>query len=233
MLIFDLDGTLIDSRADLVRSVNAMLAHLGRAPLPEAVVADYVGDGAPLLVRRALGLAPAPDRRRRPAAMAAPAEGLGAAEEALAERALAYFLAHYAEHKLDATRLYPGVAEGLAELAAAGRALAVLSNKPVRPSQQFLAGLGVAERFRAVYGGNSFAQKKPDPIGVETLLRENGVGPEAAAMIGDSAVDVRTGRNAGTWTWGVTYGFAPATLQWEPPDWTADSFAELTAQLLK
>ena len=208
-----------------MRSVNATLAHLGRQPLPEEVVAGYVGDGAALLVQRALGLVP--DRSLAPPSPQPPEE------QALAARALEYFLAYYAEHKLDATTLYPGVAEGLAALDAVGLPMAVLSNKPVRPSQQILAGLGVAERFGAVYGGNSFAQKKPDPIGLETLLRENRVKPRAAAMIGDSAVDVRTGRNAGTWTWGVTYGFAPATLQLEPPDWMADSFAELTQQLLK
>ena len=228
LLIFDLDGTLIDSRDDLVLSVNLALAGLGRPPLPEAVVANYVGDGAPVLMQRALGLLPPPDRNRRPEAPPPLAE----AEAELAERGLAAFLAHYATHLLDRTALYPGVAEGLRELRAAGFRLAVLTNKPVRPSRAILAGLGVDGLFFSIYGGNSFARKKPDPVGVETLLGECGVDPRRAAMIGDSSVDVLTGRAAGAWTWGVTYGFAPATLALDPPDATAASFPELCAQLL-
>ncbi|MGH9483335.1 MAG: HAD-IA family hydrolase [Terriglobales bacterium] len=228
LLIFDLDGTLIDSRADLAQSVNAMLRHLGRTPLPEAVVAEYVGDGAPLLVRRALGLLPAPDRTRP----SQPPPGLEGAAQRLAEEGLEYFLAYYTEHMLDRTTLYPGVAAGLAALAGAGFALAVLSNKPERPSREIVGHLGVARYFLAVHGGNSFEQKKPDPVGIRALLAASGLAPRAAAMIGDSAVDVRAGRNAGTWTCGVTYGFMPATLALEPPDWTAASFAELSLQLL-
>ncbi len=227
LLIFDLDGTLIDSRDDLVLSVNLALADLDRPPLPEAVVANYVGDGAAVLMQRALGLLPPPDRSR----WEAPPPPAGAAA-ALAERGLAAFLAHYAEHQLDRTALYPGVAEGLHALRAAGFRLAVLTNKPVNPSRAILAGLGLDGLFFSVYGGNSFARKKPDPVGVATLLDECRLAPRAAAMIGDSAVDVATGRAAGTWTWGVTYGFAPATLALEPPDALAASFPELCAQLL-
>lgn len=228
LLIFDLDGTLIDSRADLAQSVNAMLRHLGRAPLAETVVANYVGDGAPLLVRRALGLLPPPDRSQPPE----PVPALSAETEALAQAGLEFFLRYYAEHKLDYTQLYPGVAEGLGVLEEAGFSMAVLSNKPVRPSREIVEHLGVGRHFFAVHGGNSFEQKKPDPVGLQALLDERKVGPRAAAMIGDSAVDVRTGRNAGTWTCGVTYGFLPATLAQEPPDWIAASFAELSQQLL-
>jgi phosphoglycolate phosphatase len=227
LLIFDLDGTLIDSRDDLVLSVNLALGDLRRPPLPEAVVANYVGDGAAVLMQRALGLLPPPGRTRL-----APAPPLEGADAELATRGLALFLEHYAEHKLDRTVLYPGVAEGLDALRAAGFRLAVLTNKPVIPSRAILAGLGVDDRFLAIYGGNSFARKKPDPVGIHTLLRESGVEPRRAAMIGDSAVDVLTGRAAGAWTWGVTYGFAPATLELEPPDGIAASFPELCAQLL-
>lgn len=212
-----------------MQSVNATLRHLGRAPLPEAVVSEYVGDGAALLLQRALGLLPAPDRSQVPP----PPAVLAPADQALADRALEFFLAYYAEHKLDATTLYPGVASGLNALRKAGITLAVLTNKPVRPSQQIVDHLGIGDCFAAVYGGNSFAQKKPDPIGIETLLGELRVTPRAAAMIGDSAVDVQTGRAAGTWTWGVTYGFAPATLALAPPDRIADNFAQLTRQLLE
>lgn len=214
LLIFDLDGTLIDSRADLVSSVNAMLRHLGRAPLPEAEVARHVGDGAAMLVRRALGATAA------------------AAEPELEATALDYFLAYYAEHKLDDTTLYPGVADGLGALAAAGYEMAVLTNKPVRPSREIVEHLGIAGSFCAVHGGNSFAQKKPDPVGLRAILEQCRLAPRAAVMIGDSGVDVRTGRNADTWTAGVTYGFQPGTLVAESPDWLADSFAELVQRLL-
>jgi len=195
----------------LVASVNATLAHLGRPQLPETLIAKYVGNGAALLMARALGTAPAGEAHR---------EGLE------------YFLAHYAEHKLDQTRLYPGVAEGLARLEEAGYGLAVLSNKPARPSREIVAGLGVGRHFFAVEGGNSFAQKKPDPVGIFALATARGVAAGEAAMIGDSSVDIRAGRNAGAYTCGVTYGFQPETLAAEPPDWTVASFAELTQGLL-
>ena len=212
MLIFDLDGTLVDSRADLVASVNATLEHLGQPGLPDELISKYVGNGAALLVARALGIAPE-----------------GPAHAA----ALEFFLAHYAEHKLDRTTLYPDVAAGLAQLEDAGFALAVLSNKPVRPSREIVAGLGVAKHFFAVEGGNSFAQKKPDPVGILALAAARGMEPQQAAMIGDSSVDIRAGRKAGAFTCGVTYGFQPETLAQEPPDWTVASFAELTRGLLE
>src|SRR6185437_15985850 len=176
LLIFDLDGTLVDSRADLVASVNATLEHLGQPGLPDELISKYVGNGAALLVACALGIA---------------TEGPAHAA------ALEFFLAHYAEHKLDRTTLYPDVAAGLAQLEDAGFALAVLSNKPVRPSREIVAGLGVAKHFFAVEGGNSFAQKKPDPVGILALAAARGMEPQQAAMIGDSSVDIRAGRKAG------------------------------------
>lgn len=228
LLIFDLDGTLIDSRADLVHSVNGALHELGRPPLPEATVGAYVGDGATFLMQRSLGLAPPPDRSRPPQ----PPPPLSAADAALSARAVELFLVYYAAHKLDCTVLYPGVEPGLRALAAAGARLAVLTNKPVRPSQEIVAHLGIAGLLVAVYGGNSFEQKKPDPVGINTLLRECRAEPRQTVMIGDSAVDVLAGRNAGTWTAGVSYGFAPESLRLQPPDWQARTFAELTAGLL-
>ena len=215
LLILDLDGTLIDSRADLVTSVNAMLRDVGRDELPEERIAAMVGNGAAVLVRRALSIAgPEP-------------------EVELEERALASFLAHYARHKLDATTLYPGVAAGLRQLAEAGFTMAVLTNKPVKPSREIVDHLGIAGYFFAVFGGNSFEYKKPDPVGIRALLASTGVEARAAVMIGDSAVDVRCGRNAGTWTAGLTYGFAPESLRQEPPDWLADSFDALAAELCR
>ena len=210
LLIFDLDGTLVDSRLDLVHSVNAMLRHFHRPELPEDVIASYVGDGAPMLIRRALG---DPD------------------EEQFVQEALEYFLAYYRVHKLDNTHLYDGIKEALEAIRDArngsDRRMAVLSNKPVKPSRDIIDALGLGEFFVRVYGGNSFHTKKPDPLGVTTLLEETGTRSDETAIIGDSSIDVITGRNAELWTCGVTYGFAPRTLDDAPPDVLIDSPREL------
>ena len=213
LVIFDLDGTLIDSRLDLIHSVNAMLRHFKHPELPGEVVASYVGDGAPMLVRRALG---DPD------------------DDKFFKDALEFFLAYYREHKLDHTVVYEGILVALQQIQSNGtaRKMAVLSNKPVNPSRAIVDALGLAEFFVRVYGGNSFATKKPDPLGVETLLRETGTARENAMIVGDSSVDVLTGRNAGIATCGVTYGFAPHTLCEAPPDVTVASPKELAKLFL-
>ena len=213
LVIFDLDGTLIDSRLDLVHSVNATLRHMKRPELPDDVIASYVGDGAPALIGRALGSE--------------------AGDEKLVRSGLEYFLTYYREHKLDHTHLYDGVLQALATLQnhnGRPRKMAVLTNKPVHPSRAIVEALGLGGFFSRVYGGNSFPTKKPDPEGAQTILREMGTGPQEAMIVGDSGVDVLTGRNAGTWTCGVTYGFAPHTLHHPPPDVLLDQPSEL-AQL--
>jgi phosphoglycolate phosphatase len=211
LLIFDLDGTLIDSRLDLVHSVNASLRQLGRPELAEDLIASYVGDGAPMLIRRTLG----PD----------------ANDETLARRGLEYFLAYYKDHKLDHTRLYNGIREALITIRnsqnGAPRKMAVLTNKPVNPSRAIIEALGLGKFFFSIYGGNSFETKKPDPEGAQTILREAGAKAEETLMVGDSAVDVITGRNAGLWTCAVTYGFAPHTLEAAEPDVLVDTAQEL------
>lgn len=211
LVIFDLDGTLIDSRLDLVHSVNAALRHIGRPELPEDVIASYVGDGAPILIQRALGGE--------------------AVDEPLVRKGLEFFLSYYRAHKLDHTTVYPGVAEALAAIQSSQngvpRRMAVLSNKPVIPSRAIVEALGLGGFFSQVYGGNSFTTKKPDPEGARKLLEEYRVRPEQAAMVGDSHVDIQTGQNAGLFTIGVTYGFAPHTLEDEPPDVLVDSPQEL------
>ena len=208
VLIFDLDGTLIDSKLDLAHSVNAMLEHMGRAPLLHETIFSYVGNGAPLLVRRALG---------------------EAATDAEADKGLAYFLSYYRQHMLDNTVTYPGVREGLELLAS--HPMAILTNKPVRFSQAIIDGLGLAPYFRFIYGGNSFEKKKPDPIGVTALLRDLNAAAHEAMMVGDSDVDVRTARNAGIWACGVSYGLGTESLRVHPPDVMLDSLAELPAFL--
>jgi len=211
LLIFDLDGTLIDSKLDLVHSVNAARGLMNLAPISEEVVSSYVGNGAPILMRRALG----PE-----------------ASEADVERGLEFFLKYYRAHMLDNTRLYPGVKNALDRLHEAGEKMAVLTNKPVRFSRSLVEGLGLAGHFFQVYGGNSFVQKKPDPIGIETLLGESGATRDRTIMVGDSGVDVQTARNAKVRACGVSYGFQPESFVEYPPDLLVDDMCELADYVL-
>jgi phosphoglycolate phosphatase len=210
LVIFDLDGTLIDSELDLATAVNAMLRHYGRKELPLKVIDTYIGDGASMLIRRALG---------------------DPADREFLQEALNYFLLYYRDHKLDNTLPYEGIKQALQQIGNGKRTLAVLTNKPVKASQGILAGLGLAESFFQVYGGNSFETKKPDPFGANTLMREAGAQPEETVMVGDSGVDILTARNAGLWSVGVTYGFAPQTLEQVAPDVLVDTPAELAQAL--
>jgi len=204
--VFDLDGTLIDSKMDLVHSVNAMLRKTRRAKLPAELIASYVGHGAGQLIASALGPAASEEQRKE---------------------ALAVFLAHYQDHKLDLTRPYPGVAEGLHGLQ--GHRLAVLTNKPAMMSVEILEGLKLERFFRVIYGGDSFATKKPDPSGALVILKELGVPPSESAMVGDSDVDFQTARNAGMLAVGVSYGFGQQDREKQPADVYVDSLTELLA----
>jgi phosphoglycolate phosphatase len=210
LLIFDLDGTLVDSKKDLADSVNATRAFMGLAPLPLEQVSSYVGNGAPMLVRRAL-----PD-----------------ADEAQLARGLEHFLDYYREHMLDSTTLYPGVRDALDELHAAHVPLAILTNKPVRFSIQLMEGMGLDLHFFRIYGGNSFAEKKPHPMGINMLIAESGAARDRTIMVGDSAVDVLTARNACVKSCGVTWGFQPETLVEAPPDILVDDLRTLAAMVL-
>src|SRR6266853_4917028 len=207
-LIFDLDGTLIDSKRDLIFSVNAMLEEMGREQLHEDTISGYIGHGAPQLVCRALDNNATETKR-----------GLD----------LKFFLAHYEEHKLDSTCAYPAVLEALEQLTALP--MAILTNKPVRVSKRILEALGLAKYFRAVYGGNSFETKKPDPLGAQTILREFGVASAEAILIGDSEVDVLTARNAGTLAAAVNYGFGTHDRAAHPADIYLDRLTDLVALL--
>ena len=211
LLIFDLDGTLIDSRLDLAQAVNATRRHMGKEPLENERVYSYVGNGAPVLIRRAMG---------------------EQATEAELQEALEYFMEYYGDHDLDFTTLYPGVKESLDRLLAAEKRMAVLTNKPVRMSRSIVKGLGVAEHFVQVYGGNSFEFKKPNPIGIEALMRETGIDRARTMMIGDSSVDVQTARNAGVQCCGVTYGFQPETLVDPAPELVVDRMEDLVDWIL-
>jgi phosphoglycolate phosphatase len=205
---FDLDGTLVDSRADLADAVNHVLTDLGLPPMPIAVVQGFVGDGARKLVERALG----PE-----------------APTALVDDALARFLDHYGRHLLDATRPYPGIPPLLEALRARAVTLSVLTNKPEGMSRAILDGLGLGRPFVAVVGGDTLPRRKPDPAGVEHLLRLGGSTREEMLLVGDSAVDVRTARAAGTAFCGVAWGLAPEALRAESPDRIIRDPSELLA----
>jgi phosphoglycolate phosphatase len=197
---------LIDSKLDLVHSVNATRKHMGFDPLPHELIFSYVGDGAPMLIRRSL-----PDVTEQECA-----------------HALEFFIHYYHDHRLDHTRLYPGVEDTLRALDRAGIRLAVLTNKPVRISTAIVEGLGLADLFFSILGGNSFDKKKPDPIGILHLLGESGAAKERSLMVGDSSVDIQTAVNAGVASCGVTYGFRPATLAEPSPTFLIDRFDELS-----
>jgi len=218
LLVFDLDGTLIDSAQDLCNSVNATLSHCGRERLPDRVIASFIGDGALMLVRRAL----------------TGANG-AAVDEGFLAGAYDFFLDYYREHKLDYTYAYAGVLEALTALRelpdGTARTMAVLTNKPVRPARAICEALGLAPYFMSIYGGNSFATKKPDPKGLRAVMEEAGAEPRETVMIGDSEVDVMTARNAGVWSIGCTFGLAPQTLMGTEPDVLVDEPREWTAVL--
>lgn len=204
VLIFDLDGTLVDSKKDLTASVNYIRHRFDLPALTEEEIARFIGDGALMLIRRALA-----DK----------------ASEANVQTGLQLFLAYYRAHMLDRTTLYPGVRETLDRLRDCK--LAVLTNKPVHFSCAMLDGLGIYSHFVAVYGGNSFERKKPDPVGIYQILSDTKGSRERTWMIGDSSVDVLTGRSAGVTTCGVTYGYSTKSFDEHPPDYLIDNFPEL------
>jgi phosphoglycolate phosphatase len=222
LLVFDLDGTLIDSARDLCNSVNAALEHMGRPPLEDSIIASFVGNGAAMLVRRSLAVenGVSPDDVH---------------DEELAT-AYTFFLDHYREHKLDYTYAYDGVRESLAALHllpdGARRPMAVLTNKPVRPARAICEGLGMGGFFFRICGGDSFPLKKPDPMGLRSLMGEANVRPEETLMIGDSKVDVLTARNAGAWSLGCQFGFGPQNLMEHPPDLVVDSPFDWTTAII-
>jgi phosphoglycolate phosphatase len=197
LIIFDLDGTLIDSARDLEIATNQTRAHFGLPPLDPQLIHSYVGNGAAMLVRRALG----PD-----------------ADENQVRDAVEFFVKYYRLHSLANTKLYPGIQDLVAELSANRHIMGVLTNKPVRISADILAGLGLGNYFVRVFGGDSFPDKKPDPIGINTLMKETSHSASDTWMVGDSGVDVQTARNAQVRVCGVAWGFQPYSFEKHPPD---------------
>jgi phosphoglycolate phosphatase len=194
LLVFDLDGTLVDSRRDLADAANALIVERGGAPLPVDDIAAMVGDGAALLVRRALQAANV--------------------SRVDVDAALRRFLALYDDRLLAHTRLYEGTLEMLEALE--GRAdLAILTNKPQRPTERILEGLAISSFFRWVIGGDTAYGRKPDPAGLRHVMAAAAIGTAHTTMVGDSRIDLRTARAAGVRCCLVRYGFGFATVEHE------------------
>jgi phosphoglycolate phosphatase len=208
LLVFDLDGTLVDSKEDIANAVNVALESFDLPPLPNPVIYSYVGDGASALIQRAL-----------------PTEKADLLPEVLDR-----FLAYYRRHLLDTTRAYPGVVGALRKWAGIYR-MAVLTNKGVAMTQEILSGLSLDGYFFEVHGGDSFGTKKPDPEGLLHILREAGVDAQEAIMVGDSRNDVLAGKAAGALTCGVTYGLGASGFADHSPDFTVDRFPDLFSRI--
>lgn len=208
LLVFDLDGTLVDSKVDLANSVNYSLRSFGFPSLPNETVYSYVGNGASMLIQRSLG----PDGRE------------------ILPRVLQTFLAHYREHLLDTTVPYPGVVESLSGQGGPFE-MAVLTNKPIDMTRAILDGLSLSRYFLDVRGGDSFGSKKPDPEGLLQIMRKRRALPGETLMVGDSANDILAGQGAGVATCGVTYGLGTAGFADHSPDFTIDRFPELFTRI--
>ena len=208
LLVFDLDGTLVDSSRDIAAAANAAIGRVapGAREIPLEAILSFVGEGARLLVERSL----------RHAGLDLPADEV-----------LPVYLECYAERLLDTTHLYAGVVEALDALA--GTALAVLTNKPGDFSRSILEGLGVASRFARIWGAGDVSSRKPDPAGLLHLMSDLGAGAEDTWMVGDSATDVGAGRAAGVRVAGVTWGFHPGGLRAAGPDLLIDDPRDLAS----
>ena len=209
-LIFDLDGTLVDTQADLAAATNYMLTALELAPLTLAQVAGLIGHGARVLVEKALG------------------SGHGH----LVDHGFALFMEYYSAHTLDHTRLYAGLETLLPVVQAHGLTLTILTNKPETPSRFIVSGLGLTPFFSAIVGGDTLPTKKPDPLGVIYLQRQTGVALSETLLIGDSRVDYDTGVAAGVAVCGVTWGFGAVDLRSLSPQFLVHTPQELGAVVL-
>ncbi len=184
LVVFDLDGTLVDSRRDLAESANQLVLELGGRPLPQETIVGMVGEGAAVLVRRALAAADLPE----------------------SPNALGRFLEIYDERLLQTTVVYPGVRD-VVEAARRVARVSVLTNKPLRHTERLLDGLGIRQLFDDVMGGDGPHPRKPSPDGLRALMAAAGATGATTLMVGDSVVDFETARNAGTQCCLVAWGF--------------------------
>ena len=188
-IIFDLDGTLVDTALDLTQALNAVLAQAGRAPVPLERIRDIIGGGARRMVERGF------------------AEGGAALDAGELDRRTAAFFDHYRAHLSDLSRPFPGVPETLETLAAEGAIMGVCTNKPADPSRRILDDLDLSRFFGAIVGSDSVAVRKPDPEHLAATIRALGAAPAQAVMIGDSDIDIATARNLGVPAIAVAYGY--------------------------
>ena len=193
LLLFDLDGTLIDSVPDLAKALNATLKELGRPIYDEATIRTWIGNGAAMLVKR--GLAGKREIDREP-------------EEAFFRRAMEIFLERYAAALNDATGLYPEVKETLQKLEEQGYRMAIVTNKPSQFVAPILKNLAIESHFDHIVGGEDLPRKKPDPLPLLHSCEVLGYKPEAAVMIGDSSNDILAARAAGIPSVAVAYGYS-------------------------
>jgi phosphoglycolate phosphatase len=205
LVIFDLDGTLVDSRRDIATSVNELLSGMRRPQLPPETVYGFIGNGVRRLLERSLG---------------------DGADEQEIDAALERFLPIYRSHLLDTTRPYPGVPEALEELKPR-RGMAVLTNKPTRESLVVLEALGLRGFFSQVHGGDAFPHRKPHRMGVDALIESTAARRERTLMVGDSRVDFETARNSEIRVSLVTYGIGAAEVRALAPDFVIDDLREL------
>jgi len=211
VMLFDLDGTLIDSRADLARSINMMLADLGRPPLSESLISSFVGDGVWVLVYRSLK---ATDPNGKPP------------DDALHKLGIETMRRRYSDQMLVSTHLFPGVPETLASLPE--KRMGLVTSKETDLAQMLLAHFGIARFFDCVVGGDQLPERKPDPKPVLRALDLLGSQPNSAVMIGDSENDVIAGKRAGTMTCGATFGFRTEEQILETePDLVIRTFGDL------
>ncbi|GGO86371.1 phosphoglycolate phosphatase 1 [Marinobacterium nitratireducens] len=195
LVLFDLDGTLVDSVPDLAQAVDRMLAALGRPQAGVDRVRNWVGNGAAVLVQRALTGALETGNGRPPAS------------DEVFDKAYGLFLEFYAEATADQSRLYPGVRECLDGLAARGIVLGVATNKPMRFTTPMLEGFGLSHHFSVVLGGDSLPTRKPDPAMLLSAIEQCGASPCTTLMVGDSSNDVKAARAAGCPVAAVPYGY--------------------------
>ncbi len=205
-IIFDLDGTLIDSRKDLTTGVNLMRKHFNLEPLSLDTVTGYVGNGARKLVERAL-------------------RNTGVD----ADEALPLMKQFYIENMCNETSLYPGVKKGLAELSGHGWKMAVITNKPQDPCEKILFHLGIKDHFNWTIGGSPKFPLKPDPAALLYVLSESSSNPAESWMVGDNYTDLESGRRAGMKCFFAEWGFG--NPREESYDHSADSFPEFVEKL--
>jgi phosphoglycolate phosphatase len=208
-LVFDLDGTLADTAADLVGTLNVILARENVQPVPVGNAGAVVGAGARAMIERGLAL------------------GGVTVDAVKLEKLFNDFLDHYGDNLADHTKLYPGAREAIDALHGDGYVLAVCTNKVEKHSRELLEALGVADRFSAICGRDSFPYAKPDPRHLTMTIEQAGGDPRRALMVGDSKTDIETARNAGIPVVAVTFGYTDAPVTTYGPDHVIDHFDAL------